>query len=140
LPDAALDQDLRLLAIGDIGAQPAFLALAALGRHEKLQRRAGVEQPELIGVVDAMPMGDLARLQQIIDQRRMAARTVGRTVAIGLAEMPALGMRLEAELGDQRCRCVGDGTVHRCALSLGRPRFRRSDDKGRSCFNLVGPL
>src|SRR5262245_36713173 len=49
LPDAAFDQDLRLFAIGDIGAKAPGFALSAVARETQLHRCARLEQPDLLG-------------------------------------------------------------------------------------------
>src|SRR6185312_9187881 len=61
------------------------------------ERRAGVVMPDLVGI-DPMPVRALAGLQQEVDGGRGAARLVGR--AVHLAKMPALGMRLQPEAGN----------------------------------------
>src|SRR5262245_54239167 len=61
-------------------------------------------RPDLDRVGDAMPARLLAGAQQIVDRRGVAAAALRRTVAIGLDEPAALGMRLQAEARGDRGR------------------------------------
>ena len=58
---------LRRLTGQRIGADGDGLRGPPVRRHRQLQRRAGLEQPQLVGV-DAMPVGALAGLQQEEDR------------------------------------------------------------------------
>ena len=72
--------------------------------------------PDLIGI-DLVPMRTLARLQQEEDRRAGAAPALARGIggAERLAEMPALGVRLQPEAGDDfvggHVDQAGGGTV-----------------------------
>src|SRR5687767_2995300 len=62
--------------------------------------------PDFRGI-DAVPAGDFAGPQEIIDRRRAGAPAVFFAVAEGLAEVAALGVGLEAEQADDIVRGHG---------------------------------
>src|SRR5262249_21747546 len=70
------------------------------------------------GGVDAMPVRALAGRKQVVDRRAGRARSLGRGDAVRLRVVAALGVRLEAEFGDDVC-----GAAHALKLSL---RWRSS--------------
>jgi hypothetical protein len=100
LPGMRRNHRLRRFAGGKIGAeaQPDY-GTARLGDGE-FERRAGIPMPDL-GGVDAMPMRALAAREQEIDRSREGAGAVAFSlVAEGLAEMSALGIRLQSQETD----------------------------------------
>ena len=69
----------------------------------ELDRRTGMEMPDLRGVPDTVPGRDIAVLEQEVDRRRMAARAMDaalRVVAEGLGIPAALGVANHAKRGD----------------------------------------
>src|SRR6185503_3829522 len=97
LPDAARHDGLRQLALVEVDADAHMAHALAVAAEREFERRAGVVMPDLVGI-DPMPVRALAGLQQEVDGGRGAARLVGR--AVHLAKMPALGMRLQPEAGN----------------------------------------
>ena len=87
----------------DVGAEPDDLFFGAVDDFE-LERRAGVIVPDL-DRVDAVPVRALAARQQELDRGGGGAAVDVARVAKGLAIVPAFGVRLEIELGDD----VGGG-------------------------------
>jgi len=92
---------LRALAGGKIASQRHALdPTPGIVRNLELKRRAGMIVPGL-GRIDPVPVRALAARQQKIDRGRCRAPAFdGPRVTKRLAEMPALGMRLEIEQAD----------------------------------------
>src|SRR5262249_35257899 len=104
LPGASRDDRLRPLAGRDVRAEPVtFLALTIRGQSQS-ERGAGMVSPHLDSRGDAVPARLLAGAQQIVDRSSVTAAALRRTVAIGLDELAALGMRLQAEARANRGR------------------------------------
>ncbi len=121
LPPMRRHDELRALALEEIGPEHMPAQILARPRHADRQRRAGVEMPDL-GRIDPVPMRDLTRLQQEIDRRRRrAAGLAPRGIAKRLAVEAALGVRPQIQQADDR-----------------RPRWRlRSMAAPRSCAVLA---
>jgi hypothetical protein len=86
---------LRLFAGGEIGTEPQpDDASPRLGDGE-FQRRAGMPMPDL-DCINAVPVRALAPREQEIDRRRVRAPIAACKITKCLAEMAALGMRLQA--------------------------------------------
>ena len=96
-------------------AQTGGGRVVAVLRHGERKRRAGVIMPDLRGVA-AMPGGDVAHVQQEIDERgERAAVGVDAGVAKRLAEMAAFGMGLQIQHADDVRRALlakGKGGAH----------------------------
>jgi hypothetical protein len=77
-----------------------------------------MEVPDLDGI-DAMPMGNLTGLEQIVDRGHMPALIATFVaVPIDLAEMTAFGMRLESKPCNQLPNLLG--LAHkRCSMRIG---------------------
>src|SRR5262249_18674838 len=104
LPGAGRHDRLRPLPGYDVRTEPVpLLPLAVRGQSQR-EGSAGMMSPDLDGVGDAMPAGFFAGAQQIVDRRGVAAAALRRTMAIGLGELAALGMRLQAEARGDRGR------------------------------------
>lgn len=94
LPGMGGDDALEHVAGGKVGAKEG-----GGGGGAELERAAGLPEPEL-GGVDPVPVARFAGGQQEENGGAGAAGAVGRGVAPGLAVVTALGVRLEAEGGD----------------------------------------
>ena len=96
LPPAGRHDDLRPLARRELSAEHLLDHGAVFLAHRQRQRGAGMEMPDLGGVLDPVPGRNLVLFQQEIDRGRMAARAAG-AVAKGLGIPAAFRMRLQAE-------------------------------------------
>jgi hypothetical protein len=72
-------------------------------RDAKLERRAGIPVPDLVGIDEPVPGGALARPQEIID-RGAGAAPARAGVAVGLTVPAAFRVRGEAKRGDDVLR------------------------------------
>ena len=70
LPDAAGHDDLRRLAQTEVAAEAQVAGRATVVAHRKLERRAVIVMPDLVGI-DPVPMRALAGLQQEEDRGAM---------------------------------------------------------------------
>ena len=96
----------RMVAFMPIRAEPVFVPRLAM-LHFEQERRAAMPVPKLRRI-DAVPARHLSRLQQKENGGGMRAAMLPALVAERLAELPALGMRLEPELRDDLVgRCSG---------------------------------
>src|SRR5690606_12450869 len=99
LPGVRRHDDLRPLARRDVGAEPVDRALQPILADAEIEGRTAVPVPDL-DRIDPVPVGALAGGQQVVD-RRHGSTPAGRiAVAVGLAEVAAFWVRLEAELLD----------------------------------------
>lgn len=88
------DDALERVAGGEVGAEGG-----GGGWGAEFERGAGLPDPEF-GGVDAVPVAGFALGEEEEDGGAGAAGAVGRGVAPGFAEVAALGVRLQAEGGD----------------------------------------
>ena len=80
---------------------------AASSKMREFERRAGIEVPDLGGVLDPVPGRDVAALEQEIDRRRMAAPAAPSRLSRNVsAYQPPSGWRFMPERRDDRGRRV----------------------------------
>src|SRR5690554_1895407 len=99
LPVARGDDHLRMIAARQTGAQPPVARRAGIGFADgERERRAGVEEPDLVHV-DTVPVAALAGLEQEEDATARRARALRCGGKPCLAKPAALGVRLQFEAG-----------------------------------------
>ena len=117
MPVAARNDDLRCLAVENVGAETVMGRRAAIGGEAELEGRAGIVMPDL-DRIDPVPVGSVAGGQQIVDRGRMAAPVGRLVVAEGLAIPAALRVGRKVEpFGDVACGQRGEAPLK---LSLRR--------------------
>jgi hypothetical protein len=118
LPGPGGDQDLGLLAGGQVRAEDVdgdrLVALLDAQGHGG----AEVVQPELVGV-DPVPIRPLALPQQEVDRGPRASAAVARVVTPGLPVVTPLGVRLEAEVLDDLVGVHGPEPSHVLSTAWG---------------------
>src|SRR5262249_19091993 len=104
LPSPRRHRRLRPFISLQIDAEPMADRLLVFADDGEFERRPGMVVPELDGI-DAVPMRHLACLQQVVDRGHVTARLIPvMAMAVDLAEMSALGMRLEPKPFDHTPR------------------------------------
>ena len=98
LPFVRRNDDLRALAGRQIRAEYTTTRVLSFDAGRKLERRARIEVPDL-GCIDAVPVGALVGLEQIVDRGASPAR-VAAVMPPCFGVVAAFGMRGEAEGGD----------------------------------------
>ena len=106
LPDPARHDDLRRLADVEVAAESQMPSGASVVAHREFERGAGIVMPDFVGI-DAMPVRAFAGLEQ--EEDRGAGGAARASGAERLAKMPAFGMRLQSEAGNDLVGRRSDG-------------------------------